>query len=105
MSCFSRSWWRGTREQIDELGVELRLVDSFLNLNFALAEHLDKQIGAAVDDFGMILEIGGRVDHPQHLDDVLHLVEIAAKRILDRRWFLDSFTFDAERARGLGESA
>src|SRR6266853_179521 len=51
----------------------------------ALAEHLDEQVGAAVDDFRVILEIGGGIDHPEHLDDVLQAVEIAAERILDCR--------------------
>src|SRR5205085_11564370 len=59
--------------------------DSGARMPTALAEHLDKQIRAAVDDFRMIFEIGGGVDHPEHFDDVLDAVEIAAERILDRR--------------------
>src|SRR5689334_23172809 len=50
----------------------------------ALTEDFDKQIGTAVDDFGVVLEIRHRVDHPQHLYDVLHTVEIAAERIPHR---------------------
>src|SRR6516165_10253850 len=47
----------------------------------ALAKYFDKQVRAAVDDFGMIFEIGGGIDHAQHLDDVLDPVEIATKLV------------------------
>ena len=50
-----------------------------------LAEHLDKKVGAAVDDFGVVFEIGPGVDHAEHLDDILDPIEIAAQRIPDRR--------------------
>src|SRR5260370_29289057 len=59
--------------------------DSGARVPPALAEHLDKEIGTAVDDFRVILEFGGGVDHPEHLDDILHAVEIAAEGILHRR--------------------
>src|SRR5262249_47255027 len=47
----------------------------------ALAEHLDEEIGTAVDHLRMVLELGGRIDHAEHLDDLLDPIEIAAKRI------------------------
>src|SRR6516165_1188807 len=50
-----------------------------------LAEYLDKEVGAAIDDLRVILEIGCGIDHSEHLDDVLTAAEIAAERILDRR--------------------
>src|SRR5712675_3143610 len=51
----------------------------------AVAEHLDKKIGAAVDHLRVILEIGRGIDHAEHLDDVLDAIEIAAERIPHRR--------------------
>src|SRR5262249_29576841 len=42
-----------------------------------LAEDLDHEIGEAVDDLGLLAEALGRVDHAQHLDDALDLVEAA----------------------------
>ena len=51
----------------------------------ALAKHLDKEVGAAIDDFRMIFEIGNGIDHAEYLDDILNAVELAAKRIPDRR--------------------
>src|ERR1700757_3657276 len=48
-----------------------------------LAKDFDKEVRAAVYDFGMILEIGCGIDHAQHLDDPLDPVEIAAQRLLD----------------------
>src|SRR5437660_12247870 len=33
----------------------------------AIAEHLDEQIGAAVDDFGLVAELGHGIDHAPHL--------------------------------------
>src|SRR5215471_15692839 len=42
-----------------------------------LAEDLDHEIGEAVDDFGLLAEALGGVDHAQHLDDTLDLVEAA----------------------------
>src|SRR5246127_10614 len=59
--------------------------DSGAGMPPALAKHLDKQIGAAVDDFRMILEIGRGIAHPEPLDNVFPPVEIAAERILYRR--------------------
>src|SRR5690606_38603403 len=43
----------------------------------ALAEDLDEEIRAAVDDFRLVLEVGHRVYHAEHLDDALHAVEAA----------------------------
>src|ERR1700757_3979508 len=51
----------------------------------ALTEHLDKEVRTAVDDFGVILEIGSGIDHAQHFDDILHPAEIAIQRVLYRR--------------------
>ena len=51
----------------------------------ALAEHGDEQVGAAVDHLGLVAELGHRVDHSQHLDDVLDPVEVAAQRLLHHR--------------------
>src|SRR5262250_2241928 len=44
-----------------------------------LAEDLDHEIGEAVDDLGLLAEALGRVDHAQHLDDALDLVETAQR--------------------------
>src|SRR5205085_9364129 len=41
--------------------------DSGARMPPAFAKHLDKEIGAAVDDLGMIFEIGGGVYHAEHL--------------------------------------
>jgi hypothetical protein len=60
-----------------------------------LAEHLDHQIRKAVDDLGLIPEAFGRIDHAQHLDDALDLVEAAQER--PRR----SEEIDTDLARGL----
>ena len=38
---------------------------------------LGKEFAAAVDDFGMVGEISGAVDHAEHLDDALDAVEAA----------------------------
>src|SRR5262249_9917190 len=43
----------------------------------ALAEHLDEEVGAAVDHLGLVLEVGHGVHHAEHLDHALHLVEAA----------------------------
>src|SRR5271166_7008212 len=59
--------------------------DSGARMPPALAEHLDEEVGAAIDDLRVVLEIGSGIDHPKHFDDILHTVEIAAERILDRR--------------------
>ena len=50
-----------------------------------IAKDFDKEVGAAVDDFRVVLEIGCGIDHPEHLDDPLDTIEIPAKRVLDRR--------------------
>src|SRR5207245_8630530 len=42
-----------------------------------LAEHLDHQVGEAVDDLRLVAEVLGRVHHAEHLDDALDLVEAA----------------------------
>src|SRR5262245_55985459 len=42
-----------------------------------LAEDLDHEIGEAVDDLGLLAEALSRVDHAEHLDDALDLVETA----------------------------
>ena len=44
----------------------------------ALAEDFDKEVGAAIHDFRMVLKIGCGIDHAQHLDDILDAVEFAA---------------------------
>ena len=41
-----------------------------------LPKDFDKEIRAAVDDFRMVFEIRRGIDHPQHLDNPLHPVEI-----------------------------
>src|SRR5439155_1348360 len=46
----------------------------------ALAEHLHEEVRAAVDDLGLVFELGHRVDHAEDLDDALHLVEAAELR-------------------------
>jgi hypothetical protein len=43
----------------------------------AIAEHLDEQVGAAVDHLGLVAELGHGVDHAQHLDDALDAIEVA----------------------------
>ncbi len=50
----------------------------------AIAEHLDEQVGAAVDHFGLMAELGHGVDHAQHLDDPLHAIEVAELGLHDR---------------------
>ena len=45
----------------------------------AVAEHLDQQVRAAVDDLGVFAELGHGVDHAEQLDDALHPVEIAER--------------------------
>src|SRR5713101_3855100 len=42
-----------------------------------LAEHFNKQIGTAVDDFGRVVEIRRGVDHAEQLDDEIDPVERA----------------------------
>ena len=42
-----------------------------------VAEHLDQQVRAAVDDLGVLHEVGGGVDHAQHLDHAAHPREVA----------------------------
>src|SRR5262249_31347493 len=49
-----------------------------------LADHLDHQIGEAVDHLWLVAEAVGRVDHAEHLDDAADLVEAAQIRA-DRR--------------------
>src|SRR5258708_29439441 len=45
-----------------------------------LAEHLDKKIGGAVDDFGMLRESRRGIDETGYLDHALHPVEVAVQR-------------------------
>ena len=45
-----------------------------------LAEHLDHQVGEAVDHLGLVAEAVRRVHHAQHLDDAADLVEAAQVR-------------------------
>src|SRR5580658_4946616 len=49
-----------------------------------LAEHLDKQVGAAIDDFRRVVEVGRGVDHAKELDDEVDAVE-RAKRVTHGR--------------------
>src|SRR5690242_20110871 len=44
-----------------------------------ITEHLDKQIGAAVDDLGRIVEVRRCIDHAQELDDEVDSVERAER--------------------------
>ena len=46
-----------------------------------VAEHLDEQVGAAVDHLGLVLEVGRRVDHAKQLHDVVDPVERARRRV------------------------
>src|SRR5215472_3029087 len=48
------------------------------------AKDFDEEVRATVDDFRVILEIGCGVDHPEHLDDPVDPIEIAAQCILNR---------------------
>ena len=50
-----------------------------------LAERLDKEVRAAVDDFGMIAEVGLGVDHPEQFDHRLDTREFANRRFCDRQ--------------------
>ena len=40
-----------------------------------VAEYLDEQIGAAIDDFRRVVEVRYRVDHAEQLDDEVDAVE------------------------------
>ena len=43
----------------------------------SLAEDGAEQLGAAVEDLGLLRELGRAVDEADHLDDPLHAVEVA----------------------------
>jgi hypothetical protein len=44
-----------------------------------------EQVGTAVDDFGMIAEVGLGVDHAEHFDDRLDASEFANRRFRERQ--------------------
>ena len=43
----------------------------------SVAEDFDEEVGAAVDDFGLVAEVGGAVDHAKDLHDADDAVEVA----------------------------
>ena len=49
----------------------------------SLAEDGTQQLGAAVEDLGLLRELGRAVDEADHLDDPLHLVEVAWSRQME----------------------
>ena len=50
-----------------------------------ITEHRDHKVGCAVDDLGMIREIGGAIDEPAQLYALNHASQIAATGVLDDR--------------------
>src|SRR5690606_19119524 len=50
-----------------------------------ITEHIDHEIGDAVDDGGLLVELGRRVDEAQKLHASLHPVEIAAASLPELR--------------------
>ena len=48
-----------------------------------ITQHLDQQIGAAVDDLRVIGEVRFRIDHAEQLDDGLDAAEFAESRFRD----------------------
>jgi len=59
--------------------VFLAILGTIAGVAAALPEDFDHQVGEAVDHLGLVAEALGGVDHPQHLDDALDLVEASQK--------------------------
>ncbi len=50
-----------------------------------LAEDLDKEVGASVDDARMIFEVRHGIDHAEQLDHALHAGEVTKSVVHDRK--------------------